>query len=583
MSIEKLQNSTPADWPETGAHLAGPLARGEMDDILPPYIGCDLSGQVLFVSATATDLLSLPKGRVDLTLDALLPDDLAQVVQPLLQSTAGQIEQTVRAGPRQGMRIERRAMSQGHVLWLFHPAEQGERGADPVMDRVVEMHACIFASVDVQMRLVSFLDPHQDIFRFRPSDVGRPLDEVSAHVNITQLTKIIRRAAESDAPIVEILATNDGARAFQITAAALDADAQDVMIAARDVTDVSALEAEVGRLTALSQQRLTELEELYDITPQAMGLISADLTFLRVNKRLATINGLSVAGHLGAKLEDIIPELFSQVKPPVMQVLKTGRRIENLRVEGRTARSPTEDRVWETDWYPVRDPDDHILGVGVNVRDVTEQVAMGEELRRVMGELQHRVKNMLTNVNALVARAGREATTDAEVFQVLSQRIRALSETHSLLVQSNWNSAPLRSVIEAELIPVYGMDRVTLKGPRVDVSAPAALALGMAVHELATNAAKYGAFSDPEGRVSLIWERRDDGESDQLIFRWEETGGPRLAPPESEGFGSQLIRSTVEGTLEGDVQFDWQAKGLRCSFDVPMAALNDFHETFTRV
>ena len=113
----------------------------------------------------------------------------------------------------------------------------------------------------------------------------------------------------------------------------------------------------------------------------------------------------------------------------------------------------------------------------VNVRDVTDEANMAAELRRVMQELQHRVKNMLANVMSLVNRAGREAATDRAVFETLSLRIKALSNTHKLLTQANWASTDLREVIAPELEAVYGRDRVTLKGPALTINARAALSV----------------------------------------------------------------------------------------------------------
>jgi two-component system CheB/CheR fusion protein len=202
------------------------------------------------------------------------------------------------------------------------------------------------------------------------------------------------------------------------------------------------------------------------------------------------------------------------------------------------------------------------------------------ELRRVMQELQHRVKNMLANVLALVSRASRDATVDRDVFTALARRIQALAQTHKLLTQSNWASANLSQILAPELTAVYGADRVELKGPEIIVNARAALSLGMAVHELATNAAKYGAFSNPQGKVRLNWLRQDDGESDTYIFTWTETGGPAPTVNGDDGFGTQLIKSTITGSLNGNVEFHWEPEGLRCVLQVPVNALIEIpHES----
>ena len=129
-----------------------------------------------------------------------------------------------------------------------------------------------------------------------------------------------------------------------------------------------------------------------------------------------------------------------------------------------------------------------------------------------------------------------------------------------------------------ELVAVYGEDRVTLKGPDIDVNARAALSIGMAVHELATNAAKYGAFSSDKGKVSLSWVRQDDGDADSFIFTWKEQGGPKPKSEVENGFGSQLIKSTIEGSLSGKVDMSWEPSGLVCVLKVPASALIEFSD-----
>ena len=204
-----------------------------------------------------------------------------------------------------------------------------------------------------------------------------------------------------------------------------------------------------------------------------------------------------------------------------------------------------------------------ITGVAVNIHDITEQVAVSENLKRVMRELEHRVKNMLANVRALINRAGREAKTDRGVFEKLQLRIEGLSKTHSLLTSEQWSSAALRDIVAPETIEVYGDERVSISGPNIRVNSEATLALGMVLHELATNAAKYGAFSVPEGHVDVSWSRVNDAESDRLVITWEESGGPRPNAPDRTGFGTQLIKSTIEGSLNGKTEVHWEPTGLK--------------------
>ena len=141
-------------------------------------------------------------------------------------------------------------------------------------------------------------------------------------------------------------------------------------------------------------------------------------------------------------------------------------------------------------------------------------------------------------------------------------RIEGLSKTHALLTSEQWSSALLRDIIHPETEAVYGEDSATLSGPDIRVNSQTTLALGMAIHEMATNAAKYGAFSTDDGHVNISWSRINDAAGDRLRIEWQETNGPKVKQPNRVGFGTQLITSTIEGTLDGKVTTTWEPNGL---------------------
>ena len=315
-----------------------------------------------------------------------------------------------------------------------------------------------------------------------------------------------------------------------------------------------ALQSSNEELSATNDVLQFKIGELYDVTPQAMALLSADGTYLRVSNKMAEINGLSADDHIGRSMRDTLPVLAR-------------------RMEGKTPASGDERRLFSTDGYPVMNADE-VVAIGVDFRDITEQTEIATEHRRVVQELQHRVKNMLANVLALVSHARRDATVDLAVVDTLAARIKALAHTHKVLTQENWRAANIYSLIGPETRDIYGSDRVTLKGPALQVNARAALALGMVIHELATNAAKYGAFSTDGGKVSLTWLRLDYGAETRVVFTWKETGGPKVEQRHRQGFGSQLIASTINGTLHGNADFKWEEDGLLVALSMPFEEIN---------
>ena len=428
--------------------------------------------------------------------------------------------------------------------------------------------------LDTDLRLRRFTPEARKHFRFVSGDIGRRLDDIGADLDVAQILADCRDVVASQTRRETDYESRSG-ESFRARIVPFQSDRAKkggVVISFFDVTELRALANEADHQRHLSNQRLAEIEDLYDVSPQAMGLLNRDLVYVRANRKLAAMSGLTVDMLIGQPLGVMSPELRDVIVPIAQQVIEKKTRVVGKQLRGSTADNPGSDRIWETDWYPVYH-EGEVIGVGLNVREVTEQMRLQFELRRVMQELQHRVKNMLANVLALVSRASRDATVDRDVFNALAKRIQALAQTHKLLTQSNWASANLHRIIQPELTDVYGADRVELKGPEIVVNARAALSLGMAIHELATNCAKYGAFSVPHGRVTLTWLRQDDGETDDYIFTWTESGGPAPKPGSDDGFGTQLIRSTITGSLDGKVSFSWEPTGLRCVLRIPVSTL----------
>lgn len=202
-----------------------------------------------------------------------------------------------------------------------------------------------------------------------------------------------------------------------------------------------------------------------------------------------------------------------------------------------------------------------------------EQDSIRNSLTR---ELNHRVKNTLANILSIVALTRRRSESLDEFADGLDGRIRAISATHDLLTQSEWGTTPVREVIAAEMAPHAhdsGAD-FTVEGPDVELAPGDALTLGLAIHELATNASKYGALSVPEGRVAVTWELEG---TNVVRMEWVETGGPRLSGrPEWRGFGLDLIEKIVAHELNEKVELEFPPEGVRCTLRVPVRRPSEF-------
>lgn len=422
--------------------------------------------------------------------------------------------------------------------------------------------------LDHEMCVRRFTPEARKHFRFTETDIGRSIADIASDIPISDFCAGVRDVI-STGELAELeLQSLNGESELMIRIAASDGMKNEKYVVATivDVTDIRQYAKDAEKARVAAQLSLNEIEQLYSASPIGMSLIDPDLRYLRVNTQLAEINGFSVEHHIGKTVGDIAPALGKAAEDEIKTVMLHGKPVLNKEIVGRT-NAHESDRVWITDWYPIMG-EDGVRAVGVNVRDITVQKEMGEELRRVMRELQHRVKNMLSNVSALINRAKNDPRDPGEVLDTLSKRIVALSNTHKLLTASNWRHTSLAELIRPELLDVYGEDVIQYRGPQVYLNSKATLALGMVVHELGTNAAKYGCLSVPEGRLQLRWSRIDEGEGDLLRLYWEETGGPDVVAPERGGFGSTLIASMVERTLDGQVEMEWKPVGLHCRIDI---------------
>ena len=213
------------------------------------------------------------------------------------------------------------------------------------------------------------------------------------------------------------------------------------------------------------------------------------------------------------------------------------------------------------------DKDNRVTRVSGVTFDITERKEAEERQTLLAREVDHRAKNALALVQSIL-RLTRANDLPAYIAAV-EGRIKALSRAHTVLSQSRWHGADLRGLVDEELAPyrVGNVEKIKTTGPEVLLQPASAQTLALALHELATNAAKYGALSSVSGQLRLTWTF-DDG---KLVLDWNETGGPVTKVPGTSGFGTRIILASIEGQLLGRASFDWRREGLRCLISVPLS------------
>jgi PAS domain S-box-containing protein len=238
-------------------------------------------------------------------------------------------------------------------------------------------------------------------------------------------------------------------------------------------------------------------------------------------------------------------------------------------VEYRLRRHDGEYR-WVLDNGIPREPAGKFAGYIGSCVDITERKQAEDHKSLLVAELDHRVKNTLACVAAIAEQTRATSNSIEEFLDVLGGRIRSLANTHDLLSANRWRGVDLGELVRGELAPCMRDGNTLIDGPAVDVTADSVQAVASVLHELTTNAAKYGALSNDSGRISVRWHWQPDGGSrDDLILEWCETGGPAVVAPSVPGYGTSVIRNLIPYELGGKVDYLLAAEGVRCKLEIP--------------
>jgi len=229
---------------------------------------------------------------------------------------------------------------------------------------------------------------------------------------------------------------------------------------------------------------------------------------------------------------------------------------------------PAEETFLDFSYNPIRDSAGQITGVFVQGMDRTESVRAARRQRLLIDELNHRVKNTLATVQSIAGQTLRNATDLPAARRTFEARIIALSKAHSMLSDRHWHNTDIGHLIGLEL-EAFDSDHVRFGGPSFVINAKATVALALVMHELATNAARHGSLSVPEGRLAVNWR---EGEDDALVIEWEERDGPAAHPPNRNGFGSRLLRTVVTGELGGTLDAHYDEQGFSARLVIPPSA-----------
>ncbi len=290
------------------------------------------------------------------------------------------------------------------------------------------------------------------------------------------------------------------------------------------------------------------------------------------NKGAERLFGYKPREIIGKPVLTLIPPELHHEEPGIIERIRNGERIEHY--ETVRVRKGGERIHVSLTVSPIRDSTGRVIGASKIARDITERKRAEEQRTLLINELNHRVKNTLATVQSLAMQTLRNTTRSEEARELFDSRLSALARAHDLLTAQNWERASLTEVVSRALSPFRtDASRVGFSGPEVSVSPKQALALSIALHELATNAAKYGALSNDTGRVEVTWLLAPTDGDDELHLTWRESGGPAVTPPTRAGFGSRLIQRNLARELGGDAQIEYRPEGVVASISTPLDAV----------
>ena len=283
--------------------------------------------------------------------------------------------------------------------------------------------------------------------------------------------------------------------------------------------------------------------------------------------------GYEAAEIVGKSIMAIVPDDRRQEEADFLRRVRTGQHIPHLRTQRQRKDGSL---IWlSLTISPVHNAAGEITGISSIARDLTHTLASEENRRSLMRELNHRVKNTMAVVQAIAAQTLDHATSLRDARDKFSARLLNLAQAHDLLTRESWQGANLSETIADSIRPYRNNSgrfrvRSAPDTPEIRLAPGAILSISMAVHELCTNAAKYGALSQPNGYVTINWRLVADQGRRQLVLEWQEHDGPRVEPPSHRGFGSRMIERAVTAELGGEVRMEYALAGLHCTIVMPL-------------
>jgi two-component system CheB/CheR fusion protein len=513
-----------------------------LDHLAPPHVVVDRAGNLVHASARTGRYLELAAGQP------------ARYLLPMA---------------RKGLRLELRgALSE--AMETMRPVTR-HRIEVEVDDRLLQ--------INLQVRPLS-APGREPYFLIAFEDLGPPqtkeaetMDDGVADAGIQHLERELRDSRERlqsmmeeyETSLEETKSTNEELvslnEELQSTNEELETSKEEIQSVNEELQTVNVeLQAKVMELDSANG----DLQNLFTSTRIAIVFLGRDLKIRTFTPEVTNIFKL-IPSDRGRPLTDIACHLpLPGLREDIQSVLNGGIPVEQRVDNGENAR-------YLMRILPYKSPASGIEGVLVTFVDVAPIVRAEGHLRMLVNELNHRVRNMLTVVMALARQTARRTKEPGDFVEVFTGRLQAMAKAYDVVSSEQWSDVDLAALINGQISPhAAGNNSFTVSGPAVRVKPKAALALGMVMHEMTTNAVKHGALSVTGGRVAISWAFEGADAPHDLVVRWQESGGPAVSTPNRRGFGATLIERELQFELNGDAAIQFALGGLAATFRIPL-------------
>ena len=431
------------------------------------------------------------------------------------------------------------------------------------LNNLFENTAVATMFLDIECRIRRFTPTVKEIFNIREDDEGRPLADFASRLaghSIVQDAQSVLRTLSS---VERELHSDDGQRTYLIRIKPYR-------------TTNNVIDGTVVTLVDISERQLLERDRAHlaaIVHSSEDAIISHDLDgkITSWNRGAQLIYGYTEAEALGKPMSLLLADHQIDEWPNLLQRLRAGESISDLDVSRVTKEKGRIDVSLKIS--PIKDEDGAIAGASAVARNISARKAAEERAALLMAELDHRVKNILAVVGSVVTQSLKTGSAVETLRPEIEGRIAAIARAQSTLTGQGGVESSVKDLINAELAPFKGRRTVVVSGEAngdVLLCSEASLALGLALHELATNAVKYGALSVETGRLEVRWSVTGVGQAQQLVLLWCESEGPPVKAPTRSGFGSKLIELSLEHGLSAKVTREFRESGLHCSVSVPL-------------